>query len=174
MKKIWKVGLALSALVVAMLVMLTACGSNPTAPSIININNINTNNINLGPGGASDTGPTSGPVNHCTINMFGEPLRKDGSGACARGEKEIAVGCEQAITLNPRDKDNNVIFNESVTGTSPEVFALAPGSDSTVAIIRTGGDSAYNKFIQGAKPGILTFNGQVKGKACSAAFTVVP
>lgn len=35
MKKIWKVGLALSALVVAMLVMLTACGSNPVTPTPI-------------------------------------------------------------------------------------------------------------------------------------------
>lgn len=171
----WNVGLALACLAVAVgMLVLSACGESPVAPTVININNTNTNNINLGPGGASDTGPTSGPVVSCTINMFGEPLRKDGTGACARSDKQIAVGCEQAITLNPRDKDNNVIFNEAVTGTMPEVFALAPGSDPSVAQIRTGSESAYNRYVLGQKPGILTFNGQVKGKACSAAFTVVP
>jgi len=162
--------------VVVLSVLTAGCGRghDPVSPTIININNTNTNNNNPGPGGVGDTGPTSGPVASCTINAFGEPLRKDGSGACARSEKQIAVGCEQAITLNPRDTDGNVIFNEQVTGVTPEVFALAPGSDSTVAIIRTGNESAYNRFVQGVHSGILTFNGQVKGKSCSAVFTVVP
>jgi hypothetical protein len=162
--------------VVVLAVLTAACGrgQDPIAPTIININNTNTNNINMGPGGVGDTGPSSGPVLSCTINMFGEPLRKDGSGACSRSEKQIAIGCEQAITLNPRDADGNVIFNEQVTGVTPEVFGLAPGSDASVAIIRTGSDSAYNRFVQGVHSGILTFNGQVKGKSCSAAFSVVP
>lgn len=175
---IWgvKTWLALVALAwgIGAVLVLAGCDRTPAAPTVINNTNVNINTINLGPGGASDTGPASGPVFECSVNMFGEPLRKDGSGACARGEKEIAVGCEQAITLNPRDKDHNVIFNEQVTGTIPDSFSLAPGSDSTVATIRTGDQSAYNRYVLGLKPGVLTFNGSVKGKTCTAVFQVVP
>lgn len=166
--------LAVVAIAVVALAVLPGCRPQPAGPTIItNINN-NTNTVNAGPGGVSDTGPQSGPVASCTLNLFGEPLRKTGAGACARGDKEIAVGCEQAATLNPRDKDGNVIFNEQVTGAIPESFSLAPGSDPSVASVRVGSESAYNRYITGLKPGILTFLGSVKGKTCTGAFTVVP
>lgn len=175
--KVLKPWLAVAAIVIAPLVLAFAAGCRapaPTAPTTVNVNVTNINTLLTGPAGVGDTGPNSGPVASCTINAFGVPIRKSGSGECGAGDKEIRVGCEQAVTLNPRDAQGNVIFNEQVTGTIPNAFGLAAGSDTSVAQIRTGSESAYNRFVQGLKPGILTFNGDVKGKTCSASFNVVP
>lgn len=157
---------------IALLLVLSGCGQTPVAPTPVIVNQT----VIVGGGGTTTPGDSTGGVGgvlSVTVNAFGAPIGS-ATGGCSRGQKQIAIGCQQAITCNPRDGDGEVIFNTKVTGTSPSSFDVVPGSDPDVAGVKLDDANGFNLYITGRKTGILSFICSVKGVSSPpTAFTVV-
>lgn len=157
----------------AIFVSAMACTPQPPqAPSSVTIINNNTN-TNGGSGGSSPapgSGSASG-VDSVTVNGFGQGNLCPAGVAGATGQREVKVGCRQAVTCNPRDVNGKVIFDLAVTGATPSDFSVTAGDPSEFAIDDVNG---FNGEIHGKAAGTVRLACTVKGKVGVADFSVVP
>lgn len=156
-----KTGLAVLSLVVGLLVVVAAC--TPAAPTnIVNVNT-NTNTNNIGQSGQGDPaavpGSVSSKVKSVTINGFKDGEKCPTGIAPANDNHKIRVGCDLAVTVNPRDADGKTILDDH----APPVDYFILGTGQDVVTFKQSASNSYNGDIHSTKAGKFALLASVMG-----------
>jgi hypothetical protein len=171
--RIGKTALALAAVVVASLVLLTAC--QPTVPSNINIINNNTNTNQNGQSGQGDPtavpGSVTAKIKTVTVNGFANGEKCPTGIAPANDNHKIRLGCDLAVTVNPRDENGKTILDDKAPPV--DFFVLAAGQD--VVDFKQSDSNSYNGDIHSKKAGKFALLASVVGISSGMQeFEVIP
>lgn len=160
---IWgfKAWFAVVAVAVGLGVLQIAC--TPTAPStIVNINN-NTNTNNNGQSGQGDPSAVPGKVDQqiasVTVNGFANGEKCPSTITPANQNKKIRLGCDLAVTVNPRNAAGQTILDDHAPPV--DYFVLASGHD--VVDFTQSSTNSYNGDVHSKKAGTFSFVASVKG-----------
>ena len=171
-----KTGLAVLALVVGALVLTTAACTQPAGPTIITtVTNVNT--INVGQSGTDpgETNKAKGSVKSetksVTVNGFANGEKCPGGISPANDNHKIRLGCDLAVTVNPRRADGSVIQDDNAPPV--DYFALATGQD--VVTFAQSGSNSYNGDVHTVKAGKFALIASVVGISSGLQeFEVIP
>jgi hypothetical protein len=148
-----KTGLAVLSPIVAALVLLTAACTPPAGPTVIT--NVTTTVIVNGqsgtdPGEANKSkGSVLSETKKVTINGFVNGEKCPAGITPANENKKIRLGCDLAVTVNPRRADDSVIEDDKAPPV--DYFAQATGQD--VAKFTQSASNSYNGDVHTLKAG---------------------
>lgn len=159
-----KTVLAVVSPIVAALVLLTAACTPPAGPTIVtsvtNINTLNNGQSGTDPG---EPGKAKGSVKtetkSVTVNGFANGEKCPAGVAPANDNHKIRVGCDLAVTVNPRRPDGSVIQDDNAPPV--DYFILAVGQD-VVTFVQSGSNS-YNGDVHSLKVGKFALIASVVG-----------
>lgn len=174
-----RVVLAVSAVIVGVMILgLAACGKQqPTGATLINIVNNNTNTNNNGQSGTDPGDPTKVPgsvlksTKSVTINGFANGEKCPSGIQPANQNQKIRLGCDLAVTVNPRDESGHVIQDSAAPAV--DYFILAQGQD--IVSFSQSSSNSYNGDVHTLKAGKFSLIASVVGISSGLQeFEVIP
>jgi hypothetical protein len=157
-----KTGLAIVSPIVAALVLITAACAPPAGPTIVNVTQTVTINGKSGtdPGETSKAkGSVKSETKSVTVNGFVNGEKCPSGIAPANDNHKIRLGCDLAVTVNPRRADGSVIQDDNAPPV--DYFALATGQD--VVTFTQSGSNSYNGDVHTVKAGKFALVASVVG-----------
>lgn len=156
-------------------IVLASC-TQPAGPTIITtVTNVNT--ITVGQSGTDpgETNKSKGNVKtdtkSVTVNGFANGEKCPSGIAPANQNGKIRLGCELAVTVNPRRADGSVIQDDNAPPV--DYFALATGQD--VCSFTQSSSNTYNGDLKTLKAGKCELIASVVGIASGLQpFEVIP
>jgi hypothetical protein len=152
--------------ILAALALGAAACDKPAGPTVVTIVNNNTNTNNNGQSGVGAAEPTvKGSVTSDTKSLTVNGM-KDGE-VCPAGitpaneNRKLKLGCDLAVTVNPRDAAGHVIQDDHAPAV--DYFILAEGFD--VVDFKHSSDNTYNGSVHAKAPGKFGFLASVAGVA---------
>lgn len=115
------------------------------------------------PSPAASASPKVGSsvVDHVTVNGFANGEKCPSNIAPANQNGKIRLGCELAVTCNPRDAQDHVILDDNAPPT--DYFRQSEGLD--VATFARSSTNTYNGDVTTQKTGVFALECSVVGKA---------
>jgi len=141
-------------LILALALAGAACDT-PTGPTVVNVVNNNTLTNNNGQSGSDPSEPnkTTGSVKSgtksVTVNGFKDGEKCPSSITPANQNQKIRLGCDLAVTCNPRDAEGKVIQDDKAPPV--DYFILATGQD--VVTFAQWASNTYNADVKTVKAG---------------------
>lgn len=169
-----KTGLAVLSLAVGALVLFTAACQTPAGPTIVNVTQTVTINGQSGtdPGETNKAkGSVKSETKSVTINGFKDGEKCPSGIAPANQNGKIRLGCELAVTVNPRRADGSVIQDDNAPPV--DYFVLATGQD--VCSFSQSSSNSYNGDLKTLKAGKCELIASVVGISSGLQpFEVIP
>lgn len=156
---------ALAVALAASAVVQVGC-QQPAAPNII-VQNTNINTINVGQSGTDPAegnkkpGSVLSELDHVTVNGFANGEKCPSGIQPANENRKIRLGCDLAVTVNPRRKDDSVIQDDKAPPV--DFFILAAGPD--IVSFTQSSTNSYNGDVHTKAVGKFSLLASVLGKS---------